>query len=72
MKVKVLKIIDSRTLKALSTSYTKHPRYGKYITKHKKYLVDNYFFGPVEIGQELNIVETKPLSKRKRWIAKKS
>ncbi len=72
MKVRVLKIIDSRTLKASSTTYTKHSRYGKYVTKHKRYLVDNYCFGPVEVGQELSIVETRPLSKRKRWVAKKS
>jgi len=66
MRVKVLNIIDDKTFKALSTSYKKHPKYGKYITTHKKYLVDSSG-KKVEVGQEVEIVSSRPISKRKRW-----
>jgi small subunit ribosomal protein S17 len=66
MKVIVLNIIDGNTFKATSTTYKKHPRYGKYITTHKKYLVE-YAGKKVNIGEEVNIVESKPISKFKRW-----
>ncbi len=66
MKVKVLNIIDDKTFKALSTSYQKHPKYGKYITVHKKYLVDSGS-KKVEVGQEVEIISSRPISKRKRW-----
>ncbi|OFW81100.1 MAG: 30S ribosomal protein S17 [Alphaproteobacteria bacterium RIFCSPLOWO2_01_FULL_40_26] len=69
MKVKVLNIIDNKTFKALSTTYKKHPRYGKYVTIHKKYLVDSAG-KKVEVGQEVEIVSSRPLSKRKRWALK--
>jgi len=41
MKVKILNIIDDKTFKGIATTSKKHPRYGKYITTHKKYLVDS-------------------------------
>lgn len=69
MKVTVLNIIDEKTFKALSTTYKKHLRYGKYITVHKKYLVDSQG-KKVEVGQEVEIVGSRPISKRKRWALK--
>ncbi len=66
MKVKVLNIIDDSTFKAESTSYKKHEKYGKYITRHKKYLVDSGG-KKVEVGQEVEIVSSRPISKTKRW-----
>ena len=69
MKVTVLNIIDEKTFKALSTAYKKHPRYGKYITVHKKYLVDSQG-KKVEVGQEVEIISSRPISKRKRWALK--
>lgn len=66
MKVKVLNIIDESTFKAEATSFKKHPKYGKYITRHKKYLVDSSG-KTVEVGQEVEIQPTRPISKRKRW-----
>jgi small subunit ribosomal protein S17 len=69
MKVTVLNIIDEKTFKALSTIYKKHPRYGKYITSHKKYLVDSQ--GKiVTVGDEVEIVGSRPISKTKRWALK--
>ncbi len=69
MKVTVLNIIDEKTFKALSTAYKKHPRYGKYITVHKKYLVDSQG-QKVVVGDEVEIVGSRPLSKTKRWALK--
>lgn len=42
-----------------------HPKYGKIITRGKKY----YAHAPEElnIGQKVRIIETRPLSKLKRW-----
>ncbi len=69
MKVKVLNIIDSKTFKAVASTYKKHPRYQKYVTVFKKYLVDSAG-QKVEVGQEVEIVGSRPLSKRKRWALK--
>jgi small subunit ribosomal protein S17 len=69
MRVTILNVIDKKTFKALSTTCKKHPRYGKYITVHKKYLVDSQG-KEVNIGDEVEIMSSKPLSKAKRWILK--
>jgi small subunit ribosomal protein S17 len=69
MKVTVLNIIDEKTFKAISTSLKKHEQYGKFVTVHKKYLVDSQG-KKVEVGQEVEIVGSRPLSKRKRWALK--
>jgi small subunit ribosomal protein S17 len=67
MKVKVLNIIDDKTFKGVATSYKKHPKYEKYVTTYKKFLV-HYEGKKVNVGEEVSISETRPISKRKRWI----
>jgi len=42
-----------------------HPRYGKVITRSKKYYAHTEEVIPV--GQKVTIIETRPLSKMKRW-----
>ena len=69
MKVKVLNIIDEKTFKGVATIFKKHPRYGKYITTHKKYLVDSQGKS-INVGDEVEIVSSKPISKRKKWALK--
>ncbi len=69
MKVTVLNIIDDKTFKAVSTALKKHPQYGKYVTVDKKYLVDSQG-KKVVVGNEVEIVSSKPISKTKRWILK--
>jgi small subunit ribosomal protein S17 len=69
MRVKVLNIIDEKTFKAISTTYKKHPRYGKYVTVHKKYMVDSQG-KKLNIGDEVEIVVSRPISKTKRWAIK--
>jgi small subunit ribosomal protein S17 len=69
MKAKIIKIIDSRTIKAITESQKMHKRYGKFITSTKKFIVETNN-SDVKIGQEIEITSTKPLSKRKNWIIK--
>lgn len=66
MKVKILNIIDDKTVNAVSTSYKKHPRYGKYVTVSKKYIADSCG-KKLEIGQQVEIVPSRPVSKLKNW-----
>jgi small subunit ribosomal protein S17 len=44
----------------------RHPQYGKVITRAKKVYAHNEL-KPLEIGQEVTVVETRPMSKLKRW-----
>ncbi|CCB87242.1 30S ribosomal protein S17 [Parachlamydia acanthamoebae] len=43
-----------------------HPRYGKVVTRNKKYYAHNEL-RPLEVGEQVTIEETRPLSKLKRW-----
>jgi small subunit ribosomal protein S17 len=72
MKVKILNIIDSKTFKAIATMYKAHKKYGKYLTSHKKYLVHYEGEKALNIGEEVLISQTRPISKNKRWIFKNS
>jgi ribosomal protein S17 len=67
MKAKVLNIIDKNTIKVVSSTYKKHPRYGKYVTVYKKYLVET-LGSDVAVGQEVVIKNSKPISSSKKWI----
>lgn len=69
MKVKVLNIIDEKTFKAISKAYKKHPKYGKYITVYKKYLADSQG-QKLNVGDEVEITSSRPISKTKRWVLK--
>jgi small subunit ribosomal protein S17 len=48
----------------------KHPLYKKYIKKSKKYMAHDAE-NQCNIGDKVEIVETRPLSKRKNWRLKK-
>jgi len=45
---------------------TKHARYGKYIVTHVNYKAHDEDH-KLQIGDRVRIVETRPLSKTKRW-----
>lgn len=47
----------------------KHPLYKKYIKKSKKYMAHDVE-NQCNIGDKVEIVETRPLSKRKNWRLK--
>lgn len=44
----------------------RHPTYGKVISRAKKYYAHNES-APLQVGDEVKIIETRPLSKLKRW-----
>lgn len=44
----------------------KHPKYGKYVTLHVKYKAHDEN-NTNAIGDKVMIVETRPMSKDKRW-----
>jgi small subunit ribosomal protein S17 len=46
-----------------------HKRYGKIISKTKKYKVHDEN-NECKLGDVINIIETRPLSKTKRWALK--
>lgn len=66
MRVEVLNIIDDKTLKVVSIIRKQHPKYKKFINIKKKYLVDSNNID-VAVGDKVEIVTSKPISKRKRW-----
>jgi len=47
----------------------KHPLYKKYIKKSKKYMAHDAE-NQCNIGDKVEIIETRPLSKRKNWRLK--
>lgn len=44
----------------------KHPRFKRVVRRRKKYIVHD-IENTLKIGDQVRIVETRPLSKRKRW-----
>ncbi len=50
--------------------YVKHPKYKKYRTLSKKYLVHDPG-NTVEVGEVVTIIGVKPISKMKRFAIKK-
>ncbi len=46
--------------------YVKHPKYKKYQTRSKKYLVDDQG-NAAKLGDTVTIVATRPISKMKRF-----
>ena len=47
--------------------YVKHPKYKKYMKLSKKFLVHDVG-NTAQIGEKVTIRETRPISKRKRFI----
>ena len=44
----------------------KHPRFGKYVRETKRFLAHDEA-NECQVGDRVRIIETRPLSKRKRW-----
>lgn len=45
----------------------RHPRYGKVMTRRKRIYAHHEGQEPLQIGSTVEVVETRPLSKLKRW-----
>ena len=55
-----------KTVVVMVERLVKHPLYGKYIKRRKKYMAHDEN-NECQIGDKVLIEETRPLSKRKRW-----
>lgn len=55
-----------KTATVLVESPVRHPLYKKIIKRKKKFLVHDEY-EKCKVGDTVKIIETKPLSKRKRW-----
>jgi len=55
-----------KTITVLSERRIKHPFYKKIVKRRKKFLAHDEY-EKCKIGDVVKIVETRPLSRRKRW-----
>ena len=55
-----------KTIVIASKFKEKHPMYGKFVQKTKKYHVHDEM-NEAQVGDTVQIMETRPLSKTKRW-----
>ncbi|MCS6990864.1 MAG: 30S ribosomal protein S17 [Chitinophagales bacterium] len=68
-KQRVGVVVSNKMQKTITVAIerrVRHPLYGKYIKKTKKLMAHDET-GAAGIGDLVRIMETRPLSKRKRW-----
>ena len=66
---KVVSSVNNKTITVLFETYKKHPLYGKRVKSSKKYAVHDES-NKAKVGDVVRIVETRPLSKTKRFYLK--
>ncbi len=57
---------NDKTIVVRVETLVKHPLYKKYIRRHKKFMAHDPS-NECQIGDKVSIVESRPLSSRKRW-----
>lgn len=68
-KKKIGKVINNKCQKSITilvNRIIKHPIYGKFIKKNKKFIVHDEY-NKCNIGDIVKIIETRPISKKKKW-----
>ncbi|MBC8185678.1 30S ribosomal protein S17 [candidate division KSB1 bacterium] len=68
-KVKTGKVVSDKMDKSrviLVESYIRHKLYGKFVRKSKKFMAHDEA-NESHLGDVVTIMETRPLSSRKRW-----
>lgn len=68
-KERIGEVISARMMKTITVRVERrfaHPRYRKVVKAYKKYYVHDEK-GEARVGDRVRIVETRPLSKTKRW-----
>ncbi|MBI5456774.1 30S ribosomal protein S17 [Candidatus Kaiserbacteria bacterium] len=63
----VVKTAMKDTVTVRVERYVKHPKYKKYISRSKKYLVHNPG-NTMQVGDKVSIRETRPISKHKSFV----
>lgn len=62
----VVSVAMEKTAIVSSVERTRHPLYGKTVQRTKRFHAHDEF-GDLKVGDRVRIVETRPLSKLKRW-----
>jgi len=62
----VISDVRDKTVTVEVSDVTRHPRYGKTVPRRKKYHAHDEA-NDARIGDTVRIVETRPISKSKRW-----
>lgn len=70
VKVSIVKKSGEKTFKGQSVSLKKHPKYDKYVKTYATYVIHDED-DSLNVGDEVMIKETRPLSKTKRWVVVK-
>lgn len=70
LKGTVIKKPSDKTVKVEVTRVVKHPLYQKRTKKTKRFLVHDEFDS--KVGEKVSFRDTKPISKRKRWVTVKN
>ena len=65
---KVIKDQNDKTIVVLVKRKYSHPFFGKVVTSSKKFHVHDEK-NKFKIGDDVKIIESKPISKKKRWEA---
>jgi len=68
-KVRIGVVVSDKADKTVTVQVEKrfsHPLYGKQVARNKKYLAHDEK-NEFRVGDKVRIVETRPLSKTKRW-----
>lgn len=68
LKGMVVKIIDDKTVSVEVLNTSRNPLYKRTIKRKKLYLA-HVAQGEFEIGESIEIMESRPISKKKKWIA---
>ena len=63
---KVVNATNDKTISVLVETYKKHPKYGKRVKSSKKYCAHDET-NKAKVGDIVRIVETRPISKTKRF-----
>jgi small subunit ribosomal protein S17 len=66
LRGRVIATTGAKTAVVLVERYVKHPKYGKYLKRSKKYQVHDPA-GAAQVGAQVTIVETAPVSKTKHF-----
>ncbi len=68
-KERIGQVVSNKMNKSITVSVSrrlKHPMYGKFIGKSSKFMAHDEK-GECQMGDTVKIMETRPLSKNKRW-----
>ncbi len=68
-KERIGRVVSNKMQKSISVAMdrkVKHPIYGKFMTKTTKFMAHDEK-NEANIGDTVRIMETRPLSKNKRW-----